>query len=463
MNDVIQLALEPNTAGREFGKPAQKGAHHVQPLQDPMLPLNVVTKPKINWRVVIAFFFLGLLIAMPSAVITTGANVMFTGFTGVYEVCASLTGAIISVGTPFVARFIPYDVCTVICTASTALAYLIPTLPHVLEGGATPNNKAAPIIGTMFGGFVYAFGTNIYMAVAAFFPPEAVLALSVGSGCAIILGPGLYTAFMVGLNNDWRRTFLVFLSTTILIPIVWWIVTDPGCRAAAEKSRIESLTGTRRRSDNTDNGSDSTEPQEAITCSVGGPIENYQPAFGKHRSRVVFLIKTILPKYVLPLIFCTSSAIVTLLGTGPTLQELETFRDAPDGDMQFQLAFLSYGAAQFLFSTLSSLRPSPHIWVWTGIQIAVMAIGLMQFAYPFLKYYGVWVFVLFLTGACVGSGVTNTNFKIGEDFRKTGEPDEVRSFAMSFAGVGNFGGDALGGALGVMVQQIATKALRRTQ
>lgn len=88
-----------------------------------------------------------------------------------------------------------------------------------------------------------------------------------------------------------------------------------------------------------------------------------------------------------------------------------------------------------------------------------MVIGLLQFAYPFLHYYGVWVLMLFLTGACVGGGVTNTNYKISEDFRRSGESDEVRSFAMSFAGVGNFGGDALGGALGVMVQQIATKAL----
>ncbi|KAK2038821.1 hypothetical protein LZ31DRAFT_635132 [Colletotrichum somersetense] len=451
-------------AARELGNPAQKNALHEQVLQSPASPPDMV-KPKTNWRVVVAFFFLGLLIAIPSAVITTGANVMFTGFTGVYEVCASLTGAVASVGTPFVARFIPYDVCTAICTASTALAYLIPTLPHVLEGGATPDNKAAPIIGTMFGGFVYAFGTNVFMAVAAFFPPEAVLALSVGSGCAIILGPGLYTAAMIGLDNDWRRTFLAFLSTTILIPIVWWVLTDPACRAAAEKSRIESLAGSSRGSDGQDDGgSGITEPQEGAIGSGGGPVEGYQPAFGKHRSRAGFLIKTILPKYVLPLIFCTSSAIVTLLGTAPTLQELGTFEDAPDGDMQFQLAFLSYGAAQFLFSTLSSLRPSPHIWVWTGIQVAVMAIGLIQFAYPFLRYYGVWVFVLFMTGACVGSGVTNTNFKIGEDFRRSGESDEVRSFAMSFAGVGNFGGDALGGALGVMVQQIATKALlRRTQ
>jgi MFS family permease len=90
-----------------------------------------------------------------------------------------------------------------------------------------------------------------------------------------------------------------------------------------------------------------------------------------------------------------------------------------------------------------------------------MTIGLLQFVQPFLKHYMVWVVMLFLTGACVGGGVTNTNYALSEDFRKAGVPDSVRSFAMSFAGVGNFGGDATGGALGVMVQQIATKALQK--
>ncbi|KAK2031322.1 hypothetical protein LX32DRAFT_691728 [Colletotrichum zoysiae] len=87
--------------------------------------------------------------------------------------------------------------------------------------------------------------------------------------------------------------------------------------------------------------------------------------------------------------------------------------------MQFRLAFLSYGAAQFLFGALSR--------------------------YPFLRRYGVWgVFVPFMTGACVGGGVANANFKIGQDFRRGGESGEVRNFAMIFAGVGNFDGDALG-------------------
>lgn len=120
---------------------------------------------------------------------------------------------------------------------------------------------------------------------------------------------------------------------------------------------------------------------------------------------------------------------------------------------------LSYGTAQFLFSMLSALRPIPLVWIWTGVQITVMVIGLLQLAYPFLTYYGVWIIMLFLTGACVGGGVTNTNHKIAEDFRRAGEDDEVRSFAMSFAGLGNFGGDALGGAFAILVEVLATRAL----
>jgi MFS family permease len=261
---------------------------------------------------------------------------MFTGITGVYEVCASLTGAIASVGTPFIARHLPYNTSTAICTLSTALAYLISTLPHPLEGDGTPKSKAAPVIGTMFGGFVYAFGTNIYMAAAAFFPPEAVLALSIGSGFGIIAGPALYTGIMAAFDNDWRRTFLVLLCTPPLMELTWRL-TDPGCRAAAEKSRVDSLVKDRMLNQSReprDQGGLTPSQQEAAgSDSYDSPTPAY---FGPHRSRVGFVIKVIFPRYVLPLIFCTSSAIVTLLGTTPTLQTVESFKDAPGGDLQFQ-------------------------------------------------------------------------------------------------------------------------------
>lgn len=277
---------------------------------------------------------------------------MFPGMTGLYEVCASVTGATASIVSPFIARFIPYNVSTIICTLATALTYTLCVLPHPLDGAIPPASKAGPVIGVMCGGFVYAYGTNVYMAAAAFFPQEAVLGLSVGSGCSIILGPGLYTGFMAGLDQDWRRTFLIFLPTVIGIPLTWWGLTNSLNRAAAERSRLASLEKSRpgssaaSESENTQGvelagnagSSQLTSKQEGLTSSISVPEIRQKPGFGPGRTRTGLLIKTILPKYVLPLIICTSSSIVTLLGTVPTLQTLKSFRDAPDGNMQFQLA-----------------------------------------------------------------------------------------------------------------------------
>lgn len=281
-------------------------------------------------------------------VVTTGSRVMFTGFTGVYEVCASLTGASASFFSPFLAPFIPYDVGTGICIAASMLTYILCTLPHPLEGAVSPESKAGPVIGVMLGGFVYAYGTNLYMAAAAFFPPEAVLGLSVGSGCSVILGPGLYTGVMAGLDNDWRRTFLVLLPTVLGIPIVWWGVIDSSFRAAAEASRLNSSAKIRGSSSSSSNGE--SDGSAAITDTTlhrrGSKLEegntnasgrNQNSGFGNNRTRTGLLVKTLLPKYVLPLILCTSSSIVTLLGIAPALQTINRLRRAPEGNLQFQL------------------------------------------------------------------------------------------------------------------------------
>lgn len=217
---------------------------------------------------------------------------------------------------------------------------------HPLHAAASPGrrggpeSKAGPVVGVMLGGFVYAYGTNLYMAAAAFFPPEAVLGLSVGSGCSVILGPGLYTALMAGFHHDWRRTLLIFLPTVLGIPIVWLGVTDPSCRAAAERSRLNSLAKKARQdigSDADGSAEASVDPHPTSGQGVAG-TGNLNSGFGRHRTRTGLLIKTLLPKYVLPLILCTSSSIVTLLGTAPTLQSLNRFRGAPEGNLQFQFA-----------------------------------------------------------------------------------------------------------------------------
>ncbi|KAJ9150261.1 Protein BTN [Pleurostoma richardsiae] len=423
-------------------------------------------------KVTTCFFLIGVLIGLPAMVTTTSANVMFAGITGVFEVCDSVVAAVVSFTTPFFAPYISYDTCTAVCIVASALSYITCTLPQPLSG-VEPANKAGPVIGTMLAGFVYAFGTNIYLAVATFFPKEAVLALSVGSGFSVILGPAAYIGFMAAFEQDWRRSFLVFLPTVLGIPLIWWGLMDPSCRATADRSRVASLAKSAPDSSSGDEANTSPvelTPSDAETATYPsrqsmGPrstLRNNQSiktGFNPKRTRIGLLFKTILPKYVLPLIICTSAATLSMMGTAPALQSLRRFRSAPEGDLQFQLVFLSYGSAQFFFSSLAALRPIPVVWMWTGIQAALLVIGIIQLFRPFLTFYGAWVAVMFLVGGCVGGGVTNTNYWIAEDFRRAGEPDEVRSFAMSFAGLGNFGGDAVGAALGVMVQQLATKGL----
>ena len=122
---------------------------------------------------------------------------------------------------------------------------------------------------------------------------------------------------------------------------------------------------------------------------------------------------------------------------------------------------MSYGSAQFIFSTIAGFRPLRNVWTLAFVQLLLAGVGIIQLFHPFLTYFGVWVAVMFLVGGCVGAGVTFTNHRIAEDFRRAGEPDEVRSFAMSYAGLGNFGGDALGGVFGIVMQTLATRSLKK--
>lgn len=125
-------------------------------------------------------------------------------------------------------------------------------------------------------------------------------------------------------------------------------------------------------------------------------------------------------------------------------------------------AVFAYGSAQFLFSVLVAVKPIPNIWIWTGTELVLTAIVLTQLWYPFLTHFGVWFVIMFLVGGCVGGSVTNTNYKIAQDFRNAGESDEIRSFVNSYAGLGNFGGDALGGVLGLVIEVVVAKGLKPT-
>lgn len=119
------------------------------------------------------------------------------------------------------------------------------------------------------------------------------------------------------------------------------------------------------------------------------------------------------------------------------------------------------GIGNFLFSTLAGIWPRPHVWRWTALGVALCVVGVIQLVAPhFLPYYGVWVVVMFLIGADVGIGRTNCFYALDEEFKGDEYDAATHSFAMGFAGVGNFVGDAIGGGLAVMTEHLATKHLK---
>lgn len=109
-----------------------------------------------------------------------------------------------------------------------------------------------------------------------------------------------------------------------------------------------------------------------------------------------------MPQYVVPLLTCTCGAMFVLSGLAPTFQDLNSFRNAPSGALNYQSDFFMYGAAQFLLASLAIFRALPIIWLWALAQIFVVAIGTIQPFYPFLTYYGVWRIFMFATGGVVG-------------------------------------------------------------
>ena len=72
----------------------------------------------------------------------------------------------------------------------------------------------------------------------------------------------------------------------------------------------------------------------------------------------------------------------------PTFEDLNLFLGTPRGELNFQLGFLAYGAAQFLLAGLAILYVFPNIWLWALTQIFIVAVGIIQLFYPFLTCYG---------------------------------------------------------------------------
>lgn len=258
---------------------------------------------------------------------------------------------------------------------------------------------------------------------------------------------------MQAFKNKWRHAILVFLPFAFAQPCVWWIMLSSQNCIAAEQTRKAAQVREAERF------ASQGVAASSVAILSANSLTNEKIGFGPHRTRIGLFWKIIMPQYVVPLLTCTCGAMFVLSGLAPTFQDLNSFRDAPNGALNYQLDFFMYGAAQFLLAGLAIFRAFPVIWLWALAQVFVVSIGITELFYPFLTYYGVWLIFMFATGGVVGGGVTNTNYKVADDFRRRGEEDDVRAFAMSYGGLGNFAGDVLGGGLAILVQKMATEHL----
>lgn len=121
---------------------------------------------------------------------------------------------------------------------------------------------------------------------------------------------------------------------------------------------------------------------------------------------------------------------------------------------------IASGFGEIAFAMISLFRALPWLWAWAFLQTVVVGTSIAQLFSPFITYFPVWLLFAFLIGGFEGAASTNTNYKIAEDFRKNGEPEEVRAFAMSYAACGNFLGDVLGGVIAVVLQRYSETHLK---
>jgi predicted MFS family arabinose efflux permease len=123
------------------------------------------------------------------------------------------------------------------------------------------------------------------------------------------------------------------------------------------------------------------------------------------------------------------------------------------------MTVLAFGLGEIIFALVSLFKALPYLWTWATLQSIVVGIGIAQLFFPFLTYFPIWLFLIFFIGGFEGAAVTNTNYKIAEDFRKKGKPEEVRAFAMSYSALGNFSGDAIGGGIAIAVEKLSDRYL----
>ncbi|EKG18081.1 Batten's disease protein Cln3 [Macrophomina phaseolina MS6] len=344
---------------------------------------------------------------------------------------------------PLFLHLIPHNVRILIIFVCSCLAFFFCTLGHHIPPGQ--------ISGTSMAATAYAFGTGSFLETVTFFDQRALRAFNLGSSSSVLVGAPLFIGLMEAFNGDWKKVMLVCISTASILPIAWFCIAPKQGRRAAEESR-RSFNKARKSKRATNN---STPDLEATAEAIDQAPAAQFSGFGPERTRLSFFFKVLFPTYVIPLAISTCLGVIALYGLVPTLMFLRAFDKVPQGELQFELSYLAYGTAQFLFSSISRIRPLPNVWLWAALQTAVVIISIVQLFEPFLTYFGVWIIFIFIHGGIVGASLAKTSRKIDEDFRRNEEAEDVRAFAMAYGGLGSVVGDVLGGAFAIMIQRLA--------
>ncbi|TFY78259.1 hypothetical protein EWM64_g5751 [Hericium alpestre] len=159
------------------------------------IPRDVETLRKLAWyewfhKEMIAFLLLGVLVksftCLPLSALTETSSHSVSG------ISYAIPAATASFVTPLFAHHIPYPVRMYLNLAASLLALLFCTLGSTVAG---------PVVGAALAGTVYAFGSNTYLATAAFYDQRTVITLSIGMNLSCLVGTALYVLLMQAALN----------------------------------------------------------------------------------------------------------------------------------------------------------------------------------------------------------------------------------------------------------------------
>jgi hypothetical protein len=103
---------------------------------------------------------------------------MLVGLTGVSGVSYSVPAAASSFFAPLFVHHIPYPIRLTINTVLSVMSLLICTFGPSFAG---------PVAGNMLAGIAYGFGSNLYLAAAAFYDQRTVISFSIGASTSFSL------------------------------------------------------------------------------------------------------------------------------------------------------------------------------------------------------------------------------------------------------------------------------------